>query len=101
MTLLETTCSTLRKGLDLFDSLLLPLVPSMLDSLAASFQRTEVSGFIWIVGRIADLARQAGNGNSADDVQPHLKKAFEVITEKIIQMLSKSSLDEIQDCKFA
>ena len=98
VTLLETICSTLRRGLLLFGKLALPLVPSLFDTMASSFERTGVSGFIWITGKGADLVRLREAQEHAENFEAHLKTAFERITNKIVDLLNKSSLDDIQDC---
>lgn len=67
--------------------------------MAASFERTGVSGFIWITGKAADLVRLPEAQEHAEGLESHLKTAFERITNKIVQLLNKSSLDDIQDCK--
>lgn len=82
----------------MFGKLVLPLVPSLLDSLASSFERTGVSGFVWINSRISDLLRMPEAQEHANELESHLKTAFERITHRIVQMLGKSSLDDIQDC---
>ncbi|KAK9897915.1 nuclear localization sequence binding protein [Cystobasidium minutum MCA 4210] len=95
---LETICSTLRRGLPLFGKLALPLVPSLLDTMTSAFERTGVSGFIWITGKAADLTRLPEAQEHAESLEEHLKQAFERITKKIVELLNKSSLDDIQDC---
>lgn len=100
VTLLETVCSTLRRGLALFGKLVLPLVPSLLDSLASSFERTGVSGFVWITGRVADLVRIPEAQEHGEELESHVKTSFERISHRIVQMLAKSSLDDIQDCAY-
>lgn len=99
MALLETVCSSLRRGLALFGKLALPLVPSLLESLASAFERTGVSGFVWITGKVSDLVRIPEAQSHLEELHSHLQKSFERITNRLVQMLSKSSLDDIQDCK--
>lgn len=99
--LLETVCSTLRRGLILFGKLVLPLVPSLLDSMASCFERTGVSGFVWITSKVSDLIRMPEAQEHATEFEGYLQKAFERITHRIVDLLGKSSLDDIQDCKSA
>lgn len=99
LNLLETVCSTLRRGLALFGKLALPLVPSLLDSMASCFERTGVSGFVWITSKVSDLIRTPEAQEHLAEFESHLQKSFERITHRIVELLGKSSLDDIQDCR--
>ena len=96
----ERICSTLRRGLAFFGPLCLPLAPAILDSVTAAFERTGVSGYVWVAGRVSDLLQIQGiQQQDVQNLKARLQQALERITNKLSSMLSQASATEVQDCE--
>ena len=96
--LAERTCSTLRRGLTFFGNLCLPLAPAILDRMTASFDATGVSGYVWIAGRVPELLRRPGiEPATRNNVKLHLQRTFEIMTDKIVALLSATTPADVQD----
>ena len=98
----ERLCSTLRRGLAFFGRLCLPLAPAILDTVTQAFEKTGVSGYVWVGGRCSDLLRyqyETGNAQGVAELKGHLQQAFESMTNKLVGMLSSKSPQDLQDCE--
>ncbi|CAH7688350.1 nuclear localization sequence binding protein [Phakopsora pachyrhizi] len=89
----ETVCTVLRRGLDFFGSLCLPLVPSMLDRLTISFQDSGSSSFMWITSKIVTGFSENRDAN----LEASIADAFEKQSGYVLPIFRSASSDTISD----
>ncbi|OCH94769.1 ARM repeat-containing protein [Obba rivulosa] len=70
----ERTTRVLRLGLTFFGSAVRPLLPAVLKRMAAAFESTGFSSYLWIAGKIV--------GRFGNDEDPMLRAAFAEILER-------------------
>ncbi|RDX50448.1 ARM repeat-containing protein [Lentinus brumalis] len=89
----ERTTRVLRLGLNFFGSATLPIIPSVLTRLAASFEVTGFSSYLWLAGKVV-----ARFGNEDDPaIRAAFRDVYERSSHKLVAILSERSPQMIPD----
>jgi hypothetical protein len=71
-----------------------------LEVVTTAFEKTGVSGYVWIAGKVSDLLRVPGIGQQdQQNLKAQLQQALERITVKLSSLLSSASPTDVQDSK--
>jgi transportin-3 len=93
----EHTCGLIRRSLDFFYQLLLPVLVPMLQRLTTSFQTTGFSAYMWITTKTIPIA---SNKPQLVELQQATREAFEKQSEKVFALLPTAPLDRNEDGTF-
>jgi transportin-3 len=96
-TISETACTVLRRAFDFFYQLLVPIAPAVIERMASCYQTTGLSGYLWITGKYAELAK--GPGREA--VAQAVAAAFDIESRKTFELLPTKTLTQNQDSALA
>jgi transportin-3 len=95
LSVVEHTCGLVRRALDFFYLLVLPISVPMLQRLTACFQATGFSAYMWITSKTIPIG--SNTPQQLVDRQHATQEAFEKQSEKVFALLPTAPLDRNED----
>lgn len=96
----DRVCNVIRRGLSFFSfEIIRPIMPTLLDRLNVSFERSGHPQYIWIVGKCVGLFGKPVEelGPAAADIQLSFATSLERVTVQVRQMEASQGAREIPD----
>lgn len=92
----ESACAVVRRGMDFFYDLVLPIAPAIIQRMALCFESSGQSGYLWITSKLAPLASKQGG----EAVYQSLALAFESESQKVFGVLQSQPVTSCSDRLF-
>ena len=93
----ERTTRVIRGGLRLFNSVALPVVPSVVARMSIQFESTGFASYAWIAGKAVALYGEEDNA----DIWAAIKDVYERSTSKLASLLQQKEMRDIPDGMFS
>lgn len=91
-------CALLRRAITFFGPAARPVVPSVIDRMSTCFEESQISGYLWITGKLGTNYGVVGEGGPADEeVIAKVVQAWERETQVFTALVNRESATNFPD----
>lgn len=94
----ERSCALLRRSITFFGPAARSIAPAVIDRMSTCFEESQISGYLWITGKLGSSYGTAGEGGPVDqEIAGQVLQAWERETQVFTAIVNRESATNFPD----